>query len=144
MAENHCSICFESLLSESERVQTLRCGHPFHRLCLDRWFQEKTSCPLCRDEQKYDELIDTLSRLRRINNLEINDNIIDRTERDGVINHLLARFSVPFLGRLLEVALRNTNQPILHTNERPISFFLENNENDWLPIATQIIRILRN
>ena len=46
----YCSICLEDV-SEGSRVRTLNiCNHIFHRLCIDKWFLEKTCCPSCRTE----------------------------------------------------------------------------------------------
>ncbi|KAJ8117566.1 hypothetical protein OPT61_g1277 [Boeremia exigua] len=52
-----CSICMAaisgSIQDQAELAVTTKCGHAFHKLCLDRWVNEsgmKTSntCPLCR------------------------------------------------------------------------------------------------
>ena len=34
-----------------EQVRTLtHCGHRFHVLCIDNWFQRNVHCPLCRHD----------------------------------------------------------------------------------------------
>jgi hypothetical protein len=40
-----CSICLENV-SEDKRI--LKCGHEFHTVCIDLWFNEKKECPVCR------------------------------------------------------------------------------------------------
>lgn len=46
LAEDGCVIC-QSGVSEGESVRQLRCGHGFHRHCVDRWLQRRSVCPLC-------------------------------------------------------------------------------------------------
>ena len=43
VADDECAICNLNVLDE-----TLRCGHRFHRRCLERWFQVRVNCPICR------------------------------------------------------------------------------------------------
>ena len=31
-----------------EIVRKLSCGHQFHQKCVDKWFETKDNCPLCR------------------------------------------------------------------------------------------------
>ncbi|KAI3856515.1 hypothetical protein MKW92_022521 [Papaver armeniacum] len=42
-----CSICLDDFI-DKEEVMLMRCGHEFHSGCLLRWFEGKSSCPLCR------------------------------------------------------------------------------------------------
>ena len=42
-----CALCLQQT-GAGEFVRTLRCGHAFHRSCIDRWLQIKASCPLDR------------------------------------------------------------------------------------------------
>lgn len=43
-----CEICWEDFTSNSG-VESLICGHAFHKNCLDSWFSEGSlSCPTCR------------------------------------------------------------------------------------------------
>uniref|UniRef100_A0A5B7A6X6 Putative E3 ubiquitin-protein ligase RNF38-like n=1 Tax=Davidia involucrata TaxID=16924 RepID=A0A5B7A6X6_DAVIN len=44
-----CAVCLYKI-EEGDEIRELRCGHLFHRVCLDRWvgFRHQT-CPLCRD-----------------------------------------------------------------------------------------------
>jgi len=40
-----CAICRNDLGLGSE---TMSCGHLFHTMCIHRWLQRQTTCPLCR------------------------------------------------------------------------------------------------
>jgi len=40
-----CSICFEV-----NNDVKLRCGHPFHKTCIDQWLESSNTCPLCRTD----------------------------------------------------------------------------------------------
>ncbi|MDA7838809.1 hypothetical protein N9A45_00580 [bacterium] len=41
-----CSVCMEKIMRPD--VHCLPCAHVFHRACIRRWFQQSTSCPVCR------------------------------------------------------------------------------------------------
>jgi len=155
-SDSTCSICFESLLSE-QRLQTLSCHHKFHQLCVDRWLATKPNCPLCRRPQpgfdERDRSLSSVGYLRLRNEIgDENEQLVAMIEErvpllqaeDMMMDYMLARFSIPFLGRLLEVALRNTNEPLLDEAGSPITDYLRRNENEWMPVAMQIIRILRS
>ena len=47
LQDDICIICQENIQSEEVRRIT-RCGHYFHRTCIDIWFQENVQCPTCR------------------------------------------------------------------------------------------------
>ena len=38
----------EEQVNRVNRVRTLACGHSFHTSCIDRWIQNRSTCPLCR------------------------------------------------------------------------------------------------
>jgi NACalpha-BTF3-like transcription factor len=44
--EENCSICFENLI---DNYCQLNCSHYFHTQCINKWFEKKNSCPLCRE-----------------------------------------------------------------------------------------------
>ena len=46
LAEDGCVIC-QCGVVEGEAVRLLRCGHGFHRQCVDQWLQRRSVCPLC-------------------------------------------------------------------------------------------------
>ena len=46
LAEDGCVIC-QCSVNEGDAVRLLRCGHGFHRECVDQWLQRRSVCPLC-------------------------------------------------------------------------------------------------
>lgn len=44
---SECRICF-SELERDEAVKVLACHHVFHVACIDRWYRESQTCPVCR------------------------------------------------------------------------------------------------
>ena len=42
-----CAICIDRC-SINENVGILPCKHKFHDICINKWFDTKKSCPLCR------------------------------------------------------------------------------------------------
>ena len=52
-----CTICRERFNANSI-VRKLQCGHIFHIGCIDTWFENNISCPVCRsdlrDQQRND------------------------------------------------------------------------------------------
>jgi len=42
----NCCICLEDQVT-GQLVRRLPCMHAFHCECIDRWLQEKSSCPIC-------------------------------------------------------------------------------------------------
>eukprot|EP00933_Yihiella_yeosuensis_P062155 TRINITY_DN6509_c1_g1_i1.p1 TRINITY_DN6509_c1_g1~~TRINITY_DN6509_c1_g1_i1.p1 ORF type:complete len:259 (-),score=41.98 TRINITY_DN6509_c1_g1_i1:266-1042(-) len=42
-----CTICIKDF-SRSEEVRKLRCGHLFHKTCVDEWLRRCSDCPLCK------------------------------------------------------------------------------------------------
>jgi len=49
--EETCVICFDPF-KRNQHVRNLPCEHTFHRKCIDRWFSEKTTCPICRGDMR--------------------------------------------------------------------------------------------
>ena len=45
--DGECSICLEK--DSSRLCRKLNCNHIFHCECIDKWFSNKNSCPICRD-----------------------------------------------------------------------------------------------
>ncbi|XP_013628624.1 PREDICTED: uncharacterized protein LOC106334798 [Brassica oleracea var. oleracea] len=51
-----CSICYEDLKPVAENLQSISaCGHVFHELCLQQWFEycpstNKRNCPICKQK----------------------------------------------------------------------------------------------
>ncbi len=42
-----CPICYEEVTKGTST--TTRCKHVFHKACLERWMEEKPTCPMCRE-----------------------------------------------------------------------------------------------
>lgn len=47
LGTEECSICYEDLIIE---VVELECKHIYHKVCIDKWLQDHTTCPLCRND----------------------------------------------------------------------------------------------
>ena len=62
--ENECPICLEKINYKSS--DKLECGHLFHKCCLDKWFMNSYTCPICRHEVE-DEKIKYINREIRRN-----------------------------------------------------------------------------
>jgi hypothetical protein len=41
-----CSICIDVI--DEETITLKRCGHTFHKFCIQQWYQKSNTCPLCR------------------------------------------------------------------------------------------------
>ncbi|KAL4485453.1 hypothetical protein ABPG72_008321 [Tetrahymena utriculariae] len=46
-----CSICLCEFEDE-EKISFLACFHRFHNECIHKWFETKSTCPLCKKDQK--------------------------------------------------------------------------------------------
>lgn len=75
-----CSICLGDFHG-GEYVSTLPCWkkHTFHTLCLERWFETKSSCPICRAEFQL-KIRDFLSLTRNNINLSNSGNMTELNE----------------------------------------------------------------
>lgn len=40
-----CPICYEDMPAPAR----LKCGHTFHKHCIDKWAEHHCTCPYCRD-----------------------------------------------------------------------------------------------
>ena len=54
---DECSICMEKFTSECE-ITPLPCDikHYFHTGCIQSWFEQSSSCPLCKAEITKEEM----------------------------------------------------------------------------------------
>ena len=48
--ELKCSICLDNLFSEKTDVSVPKCGHMYHKDCLENYMKIKKNCPNCRSE----------------------------------------------------------------------------------------------
>ena len=60
-----CPICYEDMPAPTQ----LRCGHTFHKHCIDKWAETHCTCPYCRfifyEKPKPDHTLEmTLAMLR--------------------------------------------------------------------------------
>jgi hypothetical protein len=49
--ETKCSICLLNY-EEDEELRKLICSHFFHKRCIDNWFKNSSTCPICRMDVK--------------------------------------------------------------------------------------------
>ena len=48
-----CVICFEPWTNFGDhQVCSLKCGHLFGKICIDKWLQSKPQCPQCQAKAK--------------------------------------------------------------------------------------------
>lgn len=44
-----CSICLDKF-NDTDKVIVLKCKHYFHKNCIEKWFEEQSTCPICRNK----------------------------------------------------------------------------------------------
>ena len=49
--QKECIICYDDF-KEIDTI-ILRCGHFYHRDCINQWFNYKETCPICRKNCKF-------------------------------------------------------------------------------------------
>lgn len=42
-----CPICYDDM---SIQTTKLKCGHEFHKICIDKWAENNCTCPYCRSD----------------------------------------------------------------------------------------------
>jgi len=47
--EKNCSICLDDEAENIEWVKLI-CNHKYHKICITKWFETNSNCPLCRQE----------------------------------------------------------------------------------------------
>lgn len=40
-----CAVCMDAIKSNAKMI---RCGHTFHKTCIDKWVRRSPTCPICR------------------------------------------------------------------------------------------------
>lgn len=43
-----CAICLIELNNKKRIISKLKCKHLFHKTCINKWFKQKETCPICR------------------------------------------------------------------------------------------------
>lgn len=61
MSDDTCPICLEEMKDDGLTIIT-KCGHEFHRECLDKWLPKENSCPLCRNKDIWKILISNIRK----------------------------------------------------------------------------------
>jgi hypothetical protein len=61
-ADTRCTVCM-SLFRVGEEVVVTECGHLYHHVCIDRWFQQEESCPNCKRRVDRSHVIDERASL---------------------------------------------------------------------------------
>lgn len=51
LTPRNCPICMDPLLQDDQTAKYLSCAHAFHEPCIDRWLVDKTTCPVCRNQE---------------------------------------------------------------------------------------------
>eukprot|EP00271_Cylindrocystis_brebissonii_P021261 TRINITY_DN748_c0_g1_i1.p1 TRINITY_DN748_c0_g1~~TRINITY_DN748_c0_g1_i1.p1 ORF type:complete len:239 (+),score=12.45 TRINITY_DN748_c0_g1_i1:122-838(+) len=51
--EKECSVCLITYKDEDTSRRLDKCGHSFHKDCIDHWLSANASCPLCRVSLRY-------------------------------------------------------------------------------------------
>ena len=49
--ETQCNICFEDI-QKNTSIYKLSCNHSYHINCIETWFKQNLSCPICRKQFK--------------------------------------------------------------------------------------------
>ena len=57
---NECCICLQPYAVNQYKRKLHKCGHTFHKKCIDKWLwrSEEMSCPVCR--VSYEDILDTV------------------------------------------------------------------------------------
>lgn len=56
---SNCAICQETISSDGCKIR--QCGHVYHRNCITSWLRLNVRCPVCRQDIREDQSIQTLS-----------------------------------------------------------------------------------
>jgi hypothetical protein len=111
-----CNICFGAML-QPRLTKTLRCGHKFHRKCIDKWTATNPSCPSCRTSIEPELPHHLRTRISMPNSSNINNTNIVNT-----VNALIA--GLPNAATMDEaVSLLNETEVLIHRlphNERAV------------------------
>ena len=106
-----CNICHEDV-KEGERVYCLiQCKHVFHNICIEKWFKEKTICPVCR----------TTYTLIRSNDSDVTINDIDRLFLTWILIHgVLKKNKNAEIFNMKKTEIKNLFSSIRLNNVKPL------------------------
>ena len=62
--EEECYICFEKYKERELKRKLPKCGHYFHKKCIDKWLKSKSTCPHCRCDLMEDATIEDEDLMR--------------------------------------------------------------------------------
>jgi hypothetical protein len=97
-----CAICLEN--TDDTCYQALCCKKPFHFKCLDKWFNIKNTCPLCRTEYSHmeDYKTDMEDYLETIQNINVKEIIDSCTESVTLYKYQFEELNLSTLVGVLE------------------------------------------
>ena len=55
LKDEMCPICLKKYKNKSKVVKPNECDHLFHSRCLKKWFEYKSTCPVCRKLCSFEE-----------------------------------------------------------------------------------------
>ena len=89
-----CCVCMEAM---SNNVRMTTCGHEFCSRCIETWFNQNTTCPVCKQdfsEEAGYELIDTQTMQ------PVNSNIEEPSASNPIVRSIMRRLDI--IGTILD------------------------------------------
>eukprot|EP00035_Acanthoeca_spectabilis_P012834 m.233100 g.233100 ORF g.233100 m.233100 type:complete len:565 (-) comp15728_c0_seq14:1422-3116(-) len=122
-----CAVCIENFQEDSE-VRCLRCGHVFHKDCVDPWLVDHGTCPLCKTV-----ILENVDRLQRgeSNNVDSDDWTILESQMEPPRNSAVISMQEAVLMPFEQLFLWGTHRPIDVSPEDRFDVLLEEAEG-WL------------
>ena len=104
-----CAVCLDELDFSKDHISATKCGHVFHKICLENWIQTTTTCPECRKlvgrDQYTKRIYANFSNEEFLYNGESNrTKSIIKSYKDNV-----SASSNLFLDRIIELENENSN-----------------------------------
>jgi len=73
--KHDCSICWATC--DETTAKKLECNHVFHIDCIDKWFLNADTCPMCRKQEPEERNVATIKRLA---NVMVDNNLISQSD----------------------------------------------------------------